>query len=181
MRQFGSEKTYEEVFITALYSLVRGRHVLPGKDRGSIPGPRALRDSGQNGSGCVVGELRIDPGGITLEGKADGLPPIRDTVYDARNNVFVLNGELQYACPVSAEELREIALAIEREDALGFTFQTKETIYGALSPQGRIASNLKRTNLYLGRRVFAPSDASGPQKADPGPPNRLRGDSVNFR
>jgi hypothetical protein len=121
------------------------------------------------------------PGGITLEGKADGLPRIRSLRYDARQNEFFLNGNLRYPCPVSAEKLREIALAIKREDSLGFTFQTKDTVYGALNSRGHIVADLKKADLYLGTRVFNPENVSCPKKATPGIRNSPRGDSVHFR
>ena len=121
------------------------------------------------------------PGGITLEGKADGLPRIQSLRYDARQNEFLLNGDLRYPCPVSAEKLLEIARAIQREDSLGFTFQTRDTVYGALSSRGRIVADLKRADLYLGTRVFNPEDVSHSKKATLPARNSAGGDSVYFR
>jgi len=121
------------------------------------------------------------PGGITLEGKAEGVPRIWNIRYDARQNEFILNGKLRYVCPVSVEKLREIALALKKEDALGFTFQTQDTVYGALSPRGRIIADLKKADLYLGTRVFAPENASSLKKTKADPGNASRGTSVHFR
>lgn len=110
------------------------------------------------------------PGGITLEGTAAGFPAVQNAVYDRSQNTFILNEQIRYMPPVSPAELQEIALAVQKEDRLGFGFQREAKVYGALEPAGLVARTLQSADMALGRRILGlPA------------PEKEKGTSVLFR
>lgn len=120
---------------------------------------------------------RSIPGGITLEGAARGLPPIKDIRYDVGRHRFIVNDHLYYHSPVDRGTLREIISALAEENLLGFSAENDGTVYGALSRRGRVAAGLESVDRLLGRAVFHKHPRQGTSGFEPAD----TGTSITFR
>ena len=109
------------------------------------------QDAAQN----IVGKYKSVPGGVTLEGDSLDLSFIKTAKYLPQANAFILNGGLVYLNPVSADEFLEIYNAIMDDDRIGVSMgQGIAIIFGKLSPQGPVATNLELADLFLGDIAF---------------------------
>lgn len=99
----------------------------------------------------VVKRYKSIPGGVTLEGGSADLSAITRATYERNTNAFILNGDLVYLNPVSAEDAAEIFFALAEDDSLGVSLTGGSSIvYGKLNPSGPVAIRLKLADRFLG-------------------------------
>jgi hypothetical protein len=103
---------------------------------------------------AIVGKYKSIPGGVTLEGASSDLSFIKNASYVAWANAFVLNGNIIYLNPVSAQEFAEIYRALLSDDKLGVSLGSMAIVYGALPPQSDVAINLQLADKFLGDIAF---------------------------
>jgi hypothetical protein len=106
----------------------------------------------------VVGKYRSIPGGITLEGGSPDLTFVKTVTYLPDVNAFILNDDIVYLSPVTADEFLQIARALAADDKMGVSLGSIAIVYGQLPPQGTVARNLKLADSFLGGIAFG--DAS---------------------
>jgi hypothetical protein len=103
----------------------------------------------------IVGKYKSIPGGVTLEGASQDLSFVRSAAYVAWANAFVLNGNVVYLNPLSANEFVDIYRALAADDKLGVSMGLQSAIvYGALPPQSDVATNLELADRFLGDIAF---------------------------
>ncbi len=100
-------------------------------------------------TGLPAAESR--PGGVTIDGAAEGLEPLKSIEYQRRGNKFVINGSAQYVLPIGARQFREVLQAVRENDLFGVSLTPKRDIitYGALKSNGRVAADLVKTDYFL--------------------------------
>lgn len=107
----------------------------------------------------IVSKYKSVPGGVTLEGASNDLTFVKTARFDSKANVFILNEDMIYANPLSAEEFTQINEALAVDDKLGVSLGAELSIvYGALAPGGTVARDLKVTDRFLGAIVWGGSD-----------------------
>jgi hypothetical protein len=103
----------------------------------------------------IIGQYKSIPGGITLEGGSADLSFIKSVKYLPDANAFVLNDDLVYLNPVAASAFSEIRHALATDDRLGVSLTSGLAIvYGSLSPQSDVATNLELADRFLGDIAF---------------------------
>ncbi|HEY3679378.1 MAG TPA: hypothetical protein VGL45_11740 [Bradyrhizobium sp.] len=103
----------------------------------------------------IVGQYKSIPGGVTLEGGSADLSFIKSVKYLPEANAFVLNDDLVYLNPVAAGAFSEIQHALATDDRLGVSLTSGLAIvYGNLSPQSDVATNLELVDRFLGDITF---------------------------
>jgi hypothetical protein len=103
----------------------------------------------------VVKKYKTIPGGVTLEGNSPELLPIKRAVYVPQANAIILNDDVFYLIPVTANECAEIFRALAIDDNMGISLTGSASLtYGSLSPDGDVAGNLKLTDKFLGNIAF---------------------------
>ena len=103
----------------------------------------------------IIQTYKSIPGGITLEGMAQGLPTLNAVQYDANKNTFLLNGSLAYENPISKSEMKSILQAIASDDRMGVSLGDQDIIYGGLVPGSIPTVYMKLADHFLGCIIFA--------------------------
>ncbi|WP_194403345.1 hypothetical protein [Bradyrhizobium sp. CCBAU 53351] len=108
----------------------------------------------QTSAKTIVSKYQSIPGGVTLEGIAD-LKFANKVTYLAKANAFILNDDLVYVNPVTADELAQIYKALLADDKLGVSLgEAVSLVYGALPKNGTVVRNLKTADRFLGAITF---------------------------
>ncbi len=108
----------------------------------------------------ILDTYKSIPGGITLEGDASGIQKIQDLVYDEVRNIFIVNQQYIYLCPVRKIEMKDIFRAINRDELMGVSLAGigQQIIYGKLDEISPVSVHLKLADHFLGQIVFAEDD-----------------------
>jgi hypothetical protein len=125
---------------------------ITGLDRERVTGryQPITRTQAQN----VVGRYRSIPGGITLEGGSPDLGFIKTVAYLPDPNAFLLNDDIVYLNPVTADEFLQIARALAVDEKMGVSIGSISIEYGELPPQSAVARNLRLADSFLGGIAF---------------------------
>ena len=94
------------------------------------------------------------PGGIALEGAADGLSFVKSVTLDSKDNVFILNDDLIYPNPISVADFSEIKAALAKDNNLGVSLGDNQLVYGAVPPHTTVVLDLKVADQFLAAIVF---------------------------
>ncbi|MDP3981801.1 MAG: hypothetical protein Q8Q33_10360 [Chlamydiota bacterium] len=105
----------------------------------------------------IISKYKSIPGGITLEGYAGGLMSIKTINFDPSNNEFLINQAIRYKNPLSVHDMRQVFLAIDKQDLMGVSLGENDIIYGALHEGETPTIFLKLADHFLGSIVFAQS------------------------
>lgn len=106
-----------------------------------------LAGEGVTGRAAVVVERYGSvPGGVVLESTAAGFEPITSITYDKKKNVFTLNGQSTYACPIKGREFRDLLKALIEDDLIGVSLNRE---YGKFIVFGQIGRTSEITNVLL--------------------------------
>lgn len=111
------------------------------------------------------------PGGVILESAAAGFEPVTSVTYDKKKNVFTLNGNVTYACPISGKEFRDILQALTSDDRIGVSLNRQEGQYlyfGDFSKNGKMAETLVDADKFLTGVIFAIPEGIGDRKLPAG-------------
>jgi hypothetical protein len=122
--------------------------VLPAVDAG----PATPADYHQ-----ILGTFHEVPGGVVLQGVAEGLPEITQANYDANYNAFVLNGQWVYFPWIKKETLAVMcrALAEDSNELMGVSMGDILIVYGKVPKLSNLALDMAITDDFLGDIVFA--------------------------
>lgn len=119
----------------------------------------------------VVEKYGAVPGGVVLESVAAGFQPISAVTYDKKRNVFSLNGNASYACPIRGKEFRDILKALVEDDLIGVSLNReygKFIVFGEISRSSRITRVLLDADKVLMGVIFAIPEAIGNTKLPDG-------------
>ncbi len=111
------------------------------------------------------------PGGVVLESAATGFEPVSSVTYDKKKNVFMLNGNATYTCPVSGKEFRDILQALATDDRIGVSLNReygKYLYFGEFSKDGKMAETLVEADKFLTGVIFAIPEGIGDRKLPAG-------------
>jgi len=95
------------------------------------------------------------PGGVVLEGVADGLGEVNNLQYDSRFNAFILDDRAVYFTRVPPKSLAVLCRAIDQDDRVGVSIGYVQQVYGGVPASSDLAWDLKIADLFLGSIVFA--------------------------
>jgi len=99
------------------------------------------------------------PGGVVLEGRAEGVEDPGKVVYDRQRNVFITGKGIVYRPPLESEEVVSLLAALLQDDRLGvsLTLQDEELVYGVLDNKLQMVKSMLETDRLLGGVTFAVS------------------------
>lgn len=144
----------------ALQQLQRREYFFGGKDynpQSTITGEihSTYQPVTREAAQTIVGKYRSIPGGVTLEGASPDLASVKTVSYDAKANAFIINDDLVYLSPIAIDEFTDIARALAKDDKLGVSLGSSlALVYGSLSPQTAVASNLKMVDKFMAAIAF---------------------------
>lgn len=99
------------------------------------------------------------PGGVVLEGQGGDFGKFKKVDYDAAKNAFLIDGVSTYRNPVSKKDMRDIILALRKDDRIGMSLagssNNKLIVYGAMSPSSTVIKTLRNCDDLLGDIVLA--------------------------
>ncbi len=126
--------------------------------------------AGEGGVGrasVVVETYGSVPGGVVLESTAAGFQPISSITYDKKRNVFTLNGNSTYACPIKGIEFRDILKALIEDDLIGVSLNREQgqfIVFGQIGRSSTITQVLLDADKVLMGVIFAIPAAIGDVK-----------------
>lgn len=115
----------------------------------------------------VVEKYGSVPGGVVLESTAVGFQPISSIAYDKKSNVFTLNGNSTYPCPIKGSEFRDLLKALVEDDLVGVSLNReygKFIVFGKIGKSSRITKVLLEADKVLMGVIFALPEAIGDVK-----------------
>ena len=108
----------------------------------------------------VLQEYKSVPGGVTLEGIAQGFGPFRQVSYSWADHSFRLGDGTRYPAPLPRADMKEIIRAIDQDEQLGVSLAGEYIVYGKLNPEGELAMTLCLADKLLGSIVFGESSGA---------------------
>ena len=94
------------------------------------------------------------PGGVVLDGVAQGVGPIRKIVFDGRSDSLIVNDDTVYFVRVPRKILAAMIEALAKDEKMGVSLSTPPEIYGKLPKDSPLAWNLMMADNFLGSIAF---------------------------
>ena len=109
---------------------------------------------------ATTGKWGSIPGGIVLDGVAEGLGEINTLRYDSRFNAFILNDRAVYFVKVPQRSVAVLcrAIAQDEKERVGVSLGDVELVYGKVPGSSDLAWDLKVADHFLGDIVFAQNE-----------------------
>lgn len=105
------------------------------------------------------------PKGVTLEGTAEGFPPLSSIRFEEKNNRFMINGDIAYTCPIERKEFGTLLKALQQDDRAGMSItdlRSKAFItYGTMNHRSHMMRVLLDSDLFLSDVAFARTKSLG--------------------
>lgn len=102
----------------------------------------------------ILSEYKSIPGGVILEGIGTGIGNVQKALFNASDNSIVLDGGITYEIPVTRQEMKDILLAISKNDKMGVSLVDKYIVYGGLDNGNNITLTISLVDLFLAHIVY---------------------------
>ena len=115
----------------------------------------------------IVEKYGAVPGGVVLESTAAGFQPLSAVTYDKKKNVFSLNGNATYPCPIKGKEFRDLVKALVEDDLIGVSLNReygKFIVFGEIGKTSKITKVLLAADKVMMGVIFAIPEAIGDAK-----------------